>query len=553
MRVLMFGWEFPPHMSGGLGTACYGITRALAEKGVDIDFVLPRMHGQEKLRMPQGFSMHQASGTRISWSHEQEEPHYQAQLIHSTSSETCRIQRTHMSTVEQADSRSTQEHESPHATLITHGTLGSQEIQGKQVVENVWQKHVRVHPVKSLLHAYATPQSYEDRQRAYEQERFSYLYDPCGTSGSCHKETQDISNTFMQQASTMLKAETREELLHVVKQSVREEQICTGSHKHIEHGNTVLSLHGGYGQDLMEEVFRYSQSVLGLQIEDVDLIHAHDWMTFPAGIVAKHLTGKPLIVHIHALESDRSGSNVNKEVAAIERAGVEAADTIIAVSHYTKARITELYGIDPAKIAVVHNAVTKEESRAVLQMPKHHEENEKYVLFMGRITFQKGPEYFVEAARLVLSRMPNVRFIMAGSGDMLPRIVRMVAQMRMGSRFHFTGFLRGEDVDRMYALSDLYVMPSVSEPFGIAPLEAMSYDTPVLISRQSGVAEVVQNALKVDFWDVQAMADKICAVLKHPRLAGEMVKQCREELQHIRWENAAHKLIHVYENSTHTS
>ncbi len=507
MRVLMFGWEFPPYMSGGLGTACYGMTRALAEKGVHINFVLPRMEGQDKISIPQGLSLQQASGTRIQWSHEEEEVIWEHSPVSAPIKGMAAQHRVHS-----VDEK----------YLLKEATAS----RGAAVVQEIWHKHLRIQPVNSTLHAYATPQSYAEWQSTCAGSSTSYLYDPC---------TAPL--TFMKQASGMISEEARTQLMHVIK--------STQKHTRREQGDTVLSLHGGYGKGLMEEVFRYSQSVLGLDIGHIDVIHAHEWMTCPAAIVAKHLTGKPLIVHIHALESDRSGTNLNYEVAAIERAGLEAADVVVTVSHYTKTRITELYGIDPDKIVVVHNAVTREESRSHLNIPTH-DSHEKYVLFMGRITYQKGPEYFVEAAKLVLSRMPNVRFIMAGSGDMLPRIVRMVAQMRMGSRFHFTGFLRGEDVDRMYAMSDLYVMPSVSEPFGIAPLEAMSYDTPVLISRQSGVAEVVQNALKVNFWDIRSMADKICAVLSYPSLAKEMTKQCHEELQHIRWENAATKLIDVY-------
>ncbi len=518
MRVLMFGWEFPPYKSGGLGTACYGMTKALAEKGTEVLFVLPRMEGQEKITLSQGLSLRQASGTRIAWE------------------ETTCDKSTSTTMLETKQDSTHHAHEqSKDAVRTTERTMAITGRQPSDVVKEVWKQNLRMYPIHSLLHAYATPESYAEMQAAWHTGQGSYvgsaathMYDPCTTP-----------MTFMQQAASMLSKETTQRLLHVVEETQRT----------VNKGETVLSLQGGYGQDLMGEVFRYSQSVLSLKDENFDVIHAHEWMTCPAGIVAKHLSGKPLIVHIHALESDRSGVNLNAEVATIERAGLEAADLIVTVSHYTKMRITDLYGIDPAKIAVVHNAVTQEESRSHLNIPLHND-NEKYVLFMGRITFQKGPEYFIQAAKLVLEKMPNVRFIMAGSGDMLPRMVRMVAQMRMGSRFHFTGFLQGKDVDRMYAMSDLYVMPSVSEPFGIAPLEAMSYDTPVLISRQSGVAEVVQNALKVNFWDVEAMADKICAVLKYPRLAGEMTKQCREELQHIRWENAATKLIDVYEQVT---
>ncbi len=509
MRVLMFGWEFPPYKSGGLGTACYGITRALAEKGVEVLFMLPHMEGKEQLNLSQGLTLREADGTKITWE----------ETVTST------IEHRQIQTIQEENNREISFEE----TINILGTSWEKQM-AVAYVQEVWKEKLKIFPIQSLLHAYANSESYAELQ--------SYWQKSGGTSTSFMYDPHTMPLTFLKQATKMVSEKTSSELLQIVEET----------QKTINRGETVLSLHGGYGNDLMAEVFRYSQSVLGIKDEQFDVIHAHEWMTCPAAIVAKHLSGKPLIVHIHALESDRSGVNLNHEVSVIEKAGLEAADSIVTVSHYTKTRITELYGIDPNKISVVHNALTQEESRAKLNIPLHNL-NEKYVLFMGRITFQKGPEYFIKAAKLVLDRMPNVRFIMAGSGDMMRRMVRMVAQMRMGSRFHFAGFLQGEDVDRMYAMSDLYVMPSVSEPFGIAPLEAMAYDTPVLISKQSGVAEVVKNALKVDFWDVQAMADKICAVLANPRLAKEMVKNCKEELKHIRWENAANKLITIYENS----
>ena len=201
----------------------------------------------------------------------------------------------------------------------------------------------------------------------------------------------------------------------------------------------------------------------------------------------------------------------------------------------------------PEKVVVVYNAVARHEVERRYEIPPRIR-HEKRVLFLGRVTFQKGPEYFMEAARLVLQKIPNARFFMAGSGDMLPQLIRRAGQLRIGRRFHFAGFLRGEQVDRMFALSDLYVMPSVSEPFGITPLEAMLYDVPVLLSRQSGVSEVLEHALKADFWDTRDMADKICAVLRYPCLAAELVKNCREEMKSIRWENAADQLMTVYHN-----
>ena len=215
------------------------------------------------------------------------------------------------------------------------------------------------------------------------------------------------------------------------------------------------------------------------------------------------------------------------------------------MSRLTRKTVIDRYGVAPEKVVVVHNAVARHEAGRCYLVPQRIR-HEKRVLFLGRVTFQKGPEYFMEAARLVLQKNPNVRFFMAGSGDMLPALIRRAGQLRMGRRFHFAGFLRGEDVDRMFALSDLYVMPSVSEPFGITPLEAMLYDVPVLLSRQSGVSEVLEHALKADFWDTRDMADKICAVLRYPCLAAELVKNCREEMKSIRWENAADQLLTIY-------
>lgn len=203
--------------------------------------------------------------------------------------------------------------------------------------------------------------------------------------------------------------------------------------------------------------------------------------------------------HIHATEYDRSGENINEQVAAIERAGLLAADLVVAVSRLTRKTVIERYGVPPEKVVVVYNAVARHEVERRYEIPPRIR-HEKRVLFLGRVTFQKGPEYFMEAARLVLQKIPNARFFMAGSGDMLPQLIRRAGQLRIGHRFHFAGFLRGEQVDRMFALSDLYVMPSVSEPFGITPLEAMLYDVPVLLSRQSGVSEVLEHALKADFW-----------------------------------------------------
>jgi glycosyltransferase involved in cell wall biosynthesis len=277
---------------------------------------------------------------------------------------------------------------------------------------------------------------------------------------------------------------------------------------------------------------------------EFDIIHAHDWLTYPAGISAKNISGKPLVVHVHATEFDRSGDNVNQPVYDIERYGMEAADLVITVSNLTRQVVIERYGIPENKVITVHNAVepvNRPELEGVQKKVK-----EKIVTFLGRVTYQKGPDYFVEAAYKVLQKDPNVRFVMAGSGDLFHRMVRRIARLKMGTRFHFTGFLSGAEVDRMFAMSDVYVMPSVSEPFGISPLEAMRSNVPVVISKQSGVAEVLRHAVKVDFWDIDAMADAIYGILNYDGLRKMFVSYGKTEVDNLKWDNAALKIIDVY-------
>ncbi len=436
MRVLMFGWEFPPHISGGLGTACYGLTRALARRGHQLIFVIPRTRSDEPA---QHLRLISASGTPVPLS-------------------------------------------------LTRATA--------HAARALWEKRFSLRILDAALFPYASP--------PIPSARFH---------GQTPSEDSIKVRAFEQESQSIV---------------------------------TLLESEGDYGANLMAEVYRYSQAAGALALrESFDVIHAHDWMAFPAGLLARAVSRRPLILHVHSLEYDRSGDHPNPEILEIERAGLEAADAVIAVSHYTRQMIITRYGIAPEKIHVVHNAVSREEAPRLYRVQRRSEE--KIVLFMGRITFQKGPDYFVEAAGLVLPRLPHVRFVMAGSGDMLPRIIQRAAQLRIGSRFHFTGFLKGPAVERMYALSDLYVMPSVSEPFGIAPLEAMLFDVPVLLSRQSGVSEVLRNALTVDFWDVREIANKIIAVLQHPPLANEIVRHCREELRAIRWDNAAEAIASVYQ------
>jgi len=428
MRVLMFGWEFPPRMSGGLGTACYGMTAALAGLGHRITFVLPQ---DGEAGAAPFLDLVSASGVPVS----------------------------------------DNDREVGMETLL---------------------RRLMLRPLPSLLHPYLDP------------GRYRVLYLSKG-------DRFEICPRFPEAASV-------------------------------------------YGPDLIAEVLRYGRAggVLARTLS-FDVIHAHDWMTVPAALMARRISGRPLILHIHSLEYDRSGENVNEEICSIEREGMEKADRIIAVSHRTKRMITERYAIPPEKISVVYNAVSQQEAQQIYRTERRGAAKEqKIVLFLGRITFQKGPDYFVEAAAEVLHVLPDVTFVMAGAGDMMGRMVERVGELGIGDRFHFTGFLQGEEIERIFSLSDLYVMPSVSEPFGISPLEAMMYDVPVIISRQSGVSEILKHALKVDFWDVREIASKIIAVLTHAVLAGEMAEKAREELRKIRWETAAKRIAAIYRESAGT-
>lgn len=267
-------------------------------------------------------------------------------------------------------------------------------------------------------------------------------------------------------------------------------------------------------------------------------------MAYKAGINAKKATGKPLVVHIHATEFDRGGGNgVNQYVYDIEKEGFENADVICAVSNFTKNKIVEHYGVNPAKVKVVHNAVEFTDFKEDI---KKHKKDDKVVLFLGRITLQKGPEYFVHAAEKVLEKEPNTKFIVAGSGDMMPMMINLAAEKGLGSKMLFAGFLKGDDIDRAYKIADLYVMPSVSEPFGITPLEAMRNGTPVLMSKQSGVSEVVSHCLKVDFWDVEDMANKMLAALKYPALHNCLKENGSREIKKFSWNEPAKKCIDAY-------
>lgn len=390
----MFGWEFPPFNSGGLGTACYGLTKGLSNQGMNVTFVLPKAN-----------------------------PSMKADFVKLVSADIQTIQ------------------------------------------------------INSPLIGYMTTSS-------YKQDKASGKF-----------------------------------------------------------GNSSL-----YGQDLFEEVYRYSQKARTIaMLEEHDIIHAHDWLTYQAGVEAKKISGKPLVVHMHATEFDRTGDNPNPHVYWIEKHGMEQADAVITVSNFTKNKVIQHYGINPNKIHVVHNAVEFNDNKFDKQEFKI-KDNDKVVLFLGRITLQKGPEYFLYAAQKALEFEPNIKFVVAGSGDMERFMIEKAAELGIADKVLFTGFLRGPDIDRAYQMADLYIMPSVSEPFGITPLEAMRNNTPVIISKQSGVSEVINHCLKVDFWDINQLVNKMLGVLRHKELHDCLKEYGAKEVRKFDWNIPAKKCMDIYEN-----
>ena len=429
----MFGWEFPPHIAGGLGTACYGMTQGLARNDVEVIFVMPKASGDED----QSF----------------------VKVVNASDIE---------------------------ARYCDASVEGSEDIMSK----------ISFIHIDSNMVPYISPEEWATYRESYER------------TGKKFWERKGDSWT----------------------------QRYTFS--------------GKYGANIMEEVARYAvvAAEVARQLEgQFDVIHAHDWLTYFAGVAAKQVSGKPLVVHMHATSFDRSSSdNIDTRVYEIERQGMAAADMVIAVSNLTRNIVINKYNIEPEKVVAVHNAVQFAENDNPL--PKRGVDD-KIVTFLGRITFQKGPDYFIEAAAKVLKRVPNVRFVMAGSGDMMNHCIRRAAQLGIADRFHFTGFLKGDDVQKMFQLSDVYIMPSVSEPFGISPLEAMRSNVPTIISHQSGVAEVLDYAIKVNYWDVDAMADSIYGLITYPALAKMFSEKGMEEVNNLKWFNAATKIKDVYQQA----
>ena len=302
-----------------------------------------------------------------------------------------------------------------------------------------------------------------------------------------------------------------------------------------------------YGHTLYDEAMRFgSMAASWASHVPCHLNHAHDWMTYPAGMSAKRINGKPLVAHVHATEFDRTGGHVDSRIADLEYQGLTTADKIITVSHYTKNIVNQYYGIPQDKITVVYNGVDPLEFSAT--DVRRVFPNDHIVLYVGRLTFQKGIEYFLRSAAKVLEYHPNTVFIIVGDGDMFTRHVLESAYLGISSRVIFTGFLTGAKLHSIYQMADAFVMPSVSEPYGLVVLEALASGVPCIVSKQSGVTETVKNIFTVDFWDTDKMAHLIDTVLTHPHLSKEMVQHARHELKALSWDNAARKTLSVYQS-----
>jgi len=418
MKALMFGWEFPPHILGGLGTASYGLTQGMWQCGdMDITFVIPKPHGDE-------------------------DRHF-----------------------------------------------------------------------ANIIGASQVPVAWRDVSRDYVEQRIGNVMNP-----DLYFALRDhIYADFNYMRTNDL---------------------------------GCIEFSGRYPDNLLEEINNYSiMAGVVARTVDCDIIHSHDWLTYPAGIHAKQVTGKPLVIHVHATDFDRSRGNVNPTVFNIELDGMHHADHIITVSDLTRRTVIEKYGIDPAKVTTVHNAVTP--LSAELLNVQVNKPKEKVVTFLGRITMQKGPEYFVEAAAKVLKLDKDVRFVMAGSGDMMNKMIDLAAERGIADRFHFPGFQKGKQVYEMLKASDVYIMPSVSEPFGISPLEAMQMGVPSIISKQSGCAEILTNVIKTDYWDIDAMADAIYSIITYPAMHAQLQEEGLAEVNRITWDKAGQKVINIYKQVLH--
>jgi len=456
MKVLTFGWELAPILSGGLGVACAGLGRALVEEGIELTFVLPRL---PRPISPKGIRVLDARDS-----------------------------------VAAVDAL-------PAVVLSTTGLAGLR----RETLDGF-----ETFSFETPLGPYQGAAAYREARRV------------AGSADSVPAE-ESIASGGVSPASVSR-----------------------------ETADSSASLYAG---DLIAEVARMAAAAATIAADvPHDIIHCHDWMTFAAGIAAREVSGKPLVLHVHSTEGDRSGGGFgNADIRKLEEGGLAVADLIVAVSDFTRVKILEQYpAVDAGKLRVVHNGTE----------PARHDENafalpafaegRPIVLFLGRLTAQKGPEWFLKAAEVVHRLRPETLFVVAGNGEMLPWMVEKAAEMGLAASMLFTGFLSGDDIARAYAMADVFVMPSVSEPFGLVPIEAMMRGTPAIVSRQSGVSEVIRHCLKVDFWDTADLADKIVGVIDHPSLAASLAAAGQYEALGLGWAGPARRLLDVFAEVTET-
>lgn len=434
MKVLMFTWEFPPLISGGLGMACYGMVKALLSLGIKIDLVLPT---KEEVYFP-------------------------------------------MREISDVD------------------TLPAVFLNARKQIQ------------------------YENRVFSGISERIEFI----GLND--HPESYFQLSDINRYVSSIKKELWSKESFAFKEQDIWQQMT-----------NNLIG-----DEDLIRKIQEYTLRAERMaKTLNYDIIHAHDWLTYPAGMLARRISSKPLIVHIHATEFDRAGGPGDERIHKIEHAGMTYADKVIAVSQYTSQMIMSRYRIDTGKIRIVHNAFSLPEDAVIA---KERIFKGPVILFLGRITLQKGPDYFLEMAQKVLQIHSDARFIMAGTGDMSRKLLRSSAGLKLRNRFLFTGFLNRKQVERILRAADIYVLPSVSEPFGISPLEAMAYGITSIISKQSGVSEVVKHAFKIDFWDVDLWVETINHLIENPQYCTKMGIEGMREVNKIQWDEAADKIRQIY-------
>ena len=533
----MLGWEFPPLVTGGLGVACYGLTKALNGMGVDVMFVLPR---------PAESKPKNGDASQHPQWHKQIRTVVQTRQIKAAATDDVHraVERaTHHAAQSDATDRDSTEPKATPPAILSAGAMPTSPQEEFTRVTFV--------PIDTWLQPYMTAPQY---QRMVVEKIVSHH-----PIARWERQFEETGNRWVERALDAGSGPTKQppnqpqapRAIDPIEHHANPPFAQPAKRSYIDEPDAVPHLQGPantqYAGDLFSETERYARLAMAVaRGEDFAVVHGHDWMTFEAAMAVSEASGKPLVLQIHSTELDRAGHNANPRIMEIERQGMNAASRVIAVSYKTKTQLIEKYGIDPQKIEVVYNATETPTSAGGTAKPPLRKK-QKTVLFLGRLTEQKGPDYFLRAAQKVLSLEPDVKFVVAGKGDLLDDLKELAAELGIKKKVVFTGFLKKDPLEKTFKSADVYVMPSLSEPFGIAPLEALAHDVPVIISKQSGVAEVLHHVLKVDFWDTEDLANKILAVLRHPPLAQTLRERGQQEVRQLSWDDSARRIVELYE------